>query len=65
VEHQGPWYAIHCPAPYALELTAAEESVVKAYTENTLWRNREHFFRGRAAAQEFLTKKWQREHFYM
>ncbi len=32
--------------------------VVLAYTEDTIWRNRTDFFTGRAAAQEFLTRKW-------
>jgi nuclear transport factor 2 (NTF2) superfamily protein len=40
-------------------------SVVKAYTEDTTWRNRDQFLRGRDAAQTLLTKKWQREQHYM
>jgi nuclear transport factor 2 (NTF2) superfamily protein len=47
------------------ELTITAETVVKAYTEDTVWRNRDQFFQGRETAKEFLTKKWQREHFYM
>lgn len=32
-----------------------------AYTEDSHWRNRDEFFQGRAAIQEFLTRKWQKE----
>lgn len=32
-----------------------------AYTEDSQWRNRDEFFQGRAAIQEFLTRKWQKE----
>jgi len=35
--------------------------IVLAYTEDTRWRNRSEFLRGRAEAQAFLTRKWQRE----
>ncbi len=37
------------------------EKVSLAYSENSEWRNRDEFFRGRAAIQEFLTRKWQKE----
>ena len=32
-----------------------------AYTEESEWRNRSEFFKGRAAIVEFLTRKWARE----
>lgn len=32
-----------------------------AYAENTYWRNRAEFVHGRAQAQAFLERKWQRE----
>jgi hypothetical protein len=35
--------------------------VALAYTEDSWWRNRAEFFRGRAAIEAFLTRKWQRE----
>ncbi|WP_323844243.1 nuclear transport factor 2 family protein [Microbulbifer magnicolonia] len=35
--------------------------VALAYTEDTIWRNRSEFPRGRAQVEAFLTRKWQRE----
>lgn len=35
-----------------------------AYTEDSQWRNRHEFARGRAEIVAFLTRKWQREHEY-
>ena len=32
-----------------------------AYTEDSEWRNRDQFVQGRAAIQEFLADKWERE----
>ena len=37
------------------------ERVARAYTEDSDWRNRDEFFRGREAIVEFLTRKWERE----
>lgn len=37
------------------------ERVSLAYTEDTEWRNRAEFPRGRAQVVEFLTRKWARE----
>ncbi len=37
------------------------ERVALAYSEDSLWRNRAEFFRGRAAIVEFLRRKWARE----
>jgi nuclear transport factor 2 (NTF2) superfamily protein len=35
--------------------------VALAYTEDSRWRNRAEFVRGRTAIEAFLTRKWQRE----
>lgn len=37
------------------------EKVSMAYTEDTVWRNRNEFLHGRANVVEFLRRKWQRE----
>jgi nuclear transport factor 2 (NTF2) superfamily protein len=37
------------------------EQVALAYTEDSVWRNRAEFFRGRPAIVAFLTRKWARE----
>lgn len=37
------------------------ERVALAYTEDTEWRNRSEFLRGRAAVIDFLRRKWSRE----
>ena len=60
--------------PYTAESAAAKvqaaedgwntrdpQKVALAYTEDTHWRNRSHFLEGRAAVEEFLQGKWQRE----
>ena len=36
-------------------------TVAQAYTEDSQWRNRDEFFQGRRAIEEFLTRKWARE----
>lgn len=38
--------------------------VAQAYTEDSVWRNRDEFFSGRSAIEAFLTHKWEREHDY-
>jgi hypothetical protein len=38
--------------------------VALAYTEDSEWRNRDEFFRGRDAIREFLERKWAREQDY-
>lgn len=56
----------------ALKVRAAEDAwngrdpakVALAYTEGSRWRNRNLFPVGRAGIEEFLTRKWQREHEY-
>ena len=37
------------------------EKVALAYSEDSQWRNRAEFFRGRAAIVAFLSRKWARE----
>jgi uncharacterized protein len=37
------------------------ERVSLAYTEDSVWRNRDSFVGGRAEIVEFLTQKWERE----
>ena len=41
--------------------TRDPERVSGAYTIDSVWRNRDTFFTGRAAIIEFLTSKWRRE----
>jgi nuclear transport factor 2 (NTF2) superfamily protein len=41
--------------------TRDPERVALAYTEDTEWRNRSEFLRGRAQVVEFLKRKWARE----
>jgi nuclear transport factor 2 (NTF2) superfamily protein len=41
--------------------TRDPERVSLAYTEDSIWRNRDSFIAGRAQIVEFLTVKWQRE----
>jgi uncharacterized protein len=41
--------------------TRDPEKVSLAYTEDSVWRNRDRFVTGRAQIVEFLTQKWERE----
>ncbi len=41
--------------------TRDSERVALAYTEDSDWRNRAEFFRGREAIREFLRRKWKKE----
>jgi uncharacterized protein len=41
--------------------TRDPERVSLAYTEDSVWRNRSEFFRGRSAIVAFLTRKWNKE----
>ena len=41
--------------------TRDPERVSLAYTEDSVWRNRDSFFTGRAKIVRFLTQKWERE----
>jgi hypothetical protein len=57
------------PATAAAKVRAAEDAwntrdpvrVSLAYTEDSVWRNRDEFVTGRAAIQAFLQRKWERE----
>lgn len=40
------------------------ELVAQAYTVDSQWRNRDEFFTGREAIEEFLTRKWKKELHY-
>lgn len=44
--------------------TKDPESVSKAYTTNSVWRNRDLFIHGRDEIVGFLTKKWEMENGY-
>ena len=44
--------------------TRDPERVSMAYTEDSVWRNRDEFFEGREAIRDFLTRKWERERDY-
>ncbi|WP_291427098.1 nuclear transport factor 2 family protein [Deinococcus sp.] len=44
--------------------TCDPERVSLAYTEDSQWRNRSEFLRGRPAIVSFLTRKWQQEQDY-
>jgi nuclear transport factor 2 (NTF2) superfamily protein len=39
-------------------------AVALAYSPDSVWRNRNSFFSGRAEIEKFLTEKWQREREY-
>jgi nuclear transport factor 2 (NTF2) superfamily protein len=41
--------------------TRDPERVALAYTEDSEWRNRDEFFRGREAIKAFLKRKWAKE----
>ena len=41
--------------------TCDPERVSLAYSEDSVWRNRDRFVRGHAEIVEFLTEKWERE----
>jgi nuclear transport factor 2 (NTF2) superfamily protein len=41
--------------------TCDPETVARAYTEDSQWRNRTEFFKGREAIKKFLRCKWARE----
>ncbi len=45
--------------------TRDPQKVVQAYTPNSVWRNRSHFFVGHSSIRQFLQQKWARENTYM
>ena len=55
-----------------LKVQAAEDAwntrdparIALAYTEDSVWRNRDEFFTGRDAIRDFLTRKWAKENDY-
>lgn len=40
------------------------QKVSLAYTEDSVWRNRDQFFQGRKAIVDFLSAKWEKETSY-
>jgi len=44
--------------------TRNPDQVVMAYTEDTEWRNRNEFLKGRHEVHEFLVRKWSKEFDY-
>lgn len=40
------------------------QKVSLAYTEESTWRNRSQFLKGRSEIEQFLTQKWKTEHKY-
>ncbi|MFC8143367.1 nuclear transport factor 2 family protein [Streptomyces paradoxus] len=44
--------------------TRDPQRVALAYSEHSVWRNRDTFVTGRAEIAEFLTRKWEREQEY-
>ena len=44
--------------------TCDADTVAMAYSEDTVWRNREEFFTGREAVRDFLKRKWSIELHY-
>jgi nuclear transport factor 2 (NTF2) superfamily protein len=44
--------------------TRDPEKVSLAYTEDSVWRNRDEFFEGREEIRAFLKRKWSREQDY-
>ncbi|KAI4218671.1 MAG: hypothetical protein L6R36_008821 [Xanthoria steineri] len=49
----------------ALWNTRDPQKVVQAYTPNSVWRNRSHFFVGHTSIRQFLQQKWTLEKSYM
>jgi len=41
--------------------TRDPDRVVQVYTEDTIWRNRSEFPRGRESVRKFLQRKWAKE----
>ncbi|KAK7448068.1 hypothetical protein VKT23_013824 [Stygiomarasmius scandens] len=52
-------------AAQALWNTRDPTKVALAYTEDTVWRNRADFVRGREDVEKWLKRKWEREHWYI
>lgn len=54
-------YAVQKPLPPLAHIYRDPARVFKAYTEQSIWRNRDQFFTGHAEIIKFLTAKWDRE----
>lgn len=50
--------------PSSLTFCRRPEAIAKAYTEDSIWRNRSTFLTGQPAIVEFLTAKWEKEKSY-
>jgi len=48
-------------AAQALWNTRNPDRVILAYTEDSIWRNRDQFLHGHEELRQFLIKKWQKE----
>lgn len=50
----------------SVELTSCRDPAIisKAYTPDSIWRNRSSFLSGTAAIEDMLTKKWEKEKSY-
>ena len=44
--------------------TRDPQKVAQAYTQDSVWRNRDEFFQGREAIEDFLIRKWSVELHY-
>lgn len=51
-------------APSVFDLSRDPKTIAKAYTTDSIWRNRSSFVVGSAAIEEFLAKKWEKEKSY-
>ena len=56
----------YLPLLLLLKLTNSRDpkAIAKAYTPDSIWRNRSTFLSGTQAIEEFLTKKWNKEKNY-
>lgn len=45
-------------------MTRDPQTIAKAYTADSIWRNRSTFLDGTAAIEKFLTQKWEKEKSY-
>ena len=41
------------------------QRIALAYSKDSTWRNRDQFFQGRTAIEEFLSDKWEKEQHYI
>lgn len=60
-------YTVHIPSPNFIaspDHSRNPEVIARAYTPDSIWRNRTFFLSGAAAIEDFLTKKWEKEKNY-